>query len=154
MDKRNSTVGRHPVVIAILLGLLLGQLAFFYQLLFGGGIESFSGVVQGSSAVIYNTIGILSCGFGLWGIWKEGKNAPVGVFITGLITEQYSMGALGLTVLVYSFHSALRPGGSFPFVLLLIAIGCLWRWWDIRAELKDIQKDLLLLKRLQEFKEE
>lgn len=151
MDKRNSSAGRHPVVVAVLVGLLLGQLAFFFQVFFGAGVESFSGVISGAYAVIYNLLGVLSCGFGLWGIHKEAKNAPIGEYLTGLITELYSMGALGLTVLVYSAHTAARPGGSFPFILSLVAVGCLWRWWDIRKELKEIQADLLLLKRLQEF---
>jgi len=151
MDKRNSPVGRNPTVIAVLIGLLFGQLFTLYHVIFGGGLRSFSGVIQGWPGVAYNVLGAIACGLTLFGISKQGLNVPVGRFVTGLIIEQWGKGALGLVMLVYSIQTTLAPEGTFPFIVTLIGIGCLWRWFDIRQELKEIQKDLLLLKRIQEY---
>lgn len=151
IDKRNSPVGRNPVVVSIILGLWISQVLTLVNVFLVTNLQSFSGVIQGWTGVAYNVLGVIACSLCLLGIWKQGLNVPVGKFVTGLIIEQWGKGCLGLVVIAYSIHVTLRPGGTFPFLLVLLGIGCLWRGYDIRKELKEIQKDLILLKRLQGY---
>lgn len=149
MDKRNNPLGRNPTVVALLVGLLIGQIATIIGTFVSGGPTSFSGVIPGWPGFVYNVLGAIVCGVTLFGIYRQGLQVSIGRFVSGLIIEQWGKGSLGLIMLVYSFHSASQPGASFPFILTVIGVGCLWRWWDIRSELNEIKKDLQLLQRIQ-----
>jgi hypothetical protein len=148
MDKRNNPLGRNPTVIAILVGLFVAQVATLVNVFLHGGPRSFTGVIGGWPGVAYNIVGSIVCLVTLYGIARQGLNVPVGKFVSGLIVEQWGKGILGLIMLVYSTHSILR-GGTFPFLAIVLGIGFIWRWFDIRKELNEIRQDLLLLRAIQ-----
>lgn len=145
------TNGRHPVWIALLLGLLVGQVFTLLELMFQNNlVTGFSGSIPGWQAIVYNAIGAAASILILFGIYLQRGTSTVKRFVSALLVEQYSSLLLGITVLAYAFHSLAKPGNSFPFILLCLGVGLFLRTWQIRRELKEIQLDLAVASRMQQ----
>lgn len=142
LEKQNSTASRHPVWIALLAALMLGQVGTLVGIFFGVQLKGFSGVIPGWQVFLYNIIGLLS-GVGIiFGLIRQRPSAPIGKFITALLIERYSTGVMALVVFVYTIHSILKPGGNIPYILFFLGVGLIGQWWRIGKELKEIKQDL------------